>query len=114
VTNTLPPINVDLQEATARNLTARDVLAELSAAIPPLSGVWRLLDVSLADIPILSAEIVRLAARSLDDRRAYADLLAAARATLAADRDGEPDPLYYLRDELAARRHSPSTGGGRL
>ena len=33
-------------------------------------------------------------------RRAYADLRAAARATLAADRDGEPDPLCYLRDEL--------------
>jgi hypothetical protein len=26
----------------------------------------------------------------------YANLLAAARATLSAARDGEPDPLYYL------------------
>jgi hypothetical protein len=27
---------------------------------------------------------------------------AAARATLGADAEGEPDPLYYLRDELEA------------
>ena len=31
----------------------------------------------------------------------HADLLAAARATLAAHGDGEADPLGYLRDELA-------------
>jgi hypothetical protein len=33
-------------------------------------------------------------------RRCYADLVAAARAALAADADGEPDPWSYLRDEL--------------
>lgn len=31
---------------------------------------------------------------------AYANLVAAGRATLLADADGEPDPLSYLRDEL--------------
>jgi hypothetical protein len=107
VTNRPNVIKVDLQEAAARNLTARDVLAELSITIPPLSGVWRLLDAALADTPILSAEIIRLAAHLLDQRRSLADLLAAARATLTASRDGEPDPLYYLRDELAARGQLP-------
>jgi hypothetical protein len=29
-----------------------------------------------------------------------ANLLAAIRATLAADGEGEPDPLGYLRDEI--------------
>ncbi len=111
MTNTPHVIKVDLQEAVARNLTARDVLAELFTTIPPLSGVWRLLDAALLDTPVLSAEIIRLAAQLLDDQRAYADLLAAARATLTADRDGEPDPLYYLRDELAARGHLPPSGG---
>lgn len=113
MTNTPHIISIDLQEAAARNLTARDFLAELSTAIPPLSGVWRILDAALADAPALAAEIIRLAAHLLDQRRAYADLLAAARATLAADRDGEPDPLYYLRDELTARGHHPPTWGRR-
>jgi hypothetical protein len=31
-----------------------------------------------------------------------ANLLAAMRATLAAHADGDPDPLWYLRDELDA------------
>ena len=35
-------------------------------------------------------------------RMRAADLEAAGRATLAAERDGEADPLFYLRDELAA------------
>lgn len=39
-------------------------------------------------------------------RRVYADLLAAARAAVAADRDGEADPLFYLRDELS-QPHPP-------
>jgi hypothetical protein len=30
----------------------------------------------------------------------YANLLAAARAAIAADHDGEANPLGYLRDEL--------------
>lgn len=33
----------------------------------------------------------------------YANLLAAARATLSAARDDEPDALDYLADELAAQ-----------
>ncbi len=33
------------------------------------------------------------------------DLIAAARATLGAHADGEPDALYYLRDELEAQGH---------
>jgi hypothetical protein len=35
----------------------------------------------------------------------FANLLAAARATLAADHDGEDDPLSYLRDEVD--QHQP-------
>jgi hypothetical protein len=37
----------------------------------------------------------------------YANLLAAARATLSAEQDGEADPLWYLRDELRATGHLP-------
>ena len=36
----------------------------------------------------------------------HANALAAMRATLAAQRDGEADPLYYLRDELQAAQNA--------
>lgn len=41
-------------------------------------------------------------------RGEYANLLAAARATVAAHRDGEADALGYLRDELDAHGQLPS------
>jgi len=106
VTNTPRLTSADLQEAAARNLTARDITAELATALPNLEGVWRILYAALADAPPLMAELS-------DERRAHADLLAAARATLTAAHDAEPDPLYYLRDELGARGQLPSAGGGR-
>jgi hypothetical protein len=37
----------------------------------------------------------------------YANLLAAARATLTATVDGDPNPLAYLVDELAAQGQLP-------
>jgi len=62
---------------------------------------------SVADVPVLLAEIGRLRSLLALGRAQYADLLAAARATVAAARDGEADPLYYIRDELAARGQLP-------
>lgn len=59
---------------------------------------------SIADIPLLLAELDRTASLLAQARMRCADLLAAARATLAAHHDGEADPLYYLRDELSARQ----------
>ncbi|WP_030454031.1 hypothetical protein [Herbidospora cretacea] len=61
----------------------------------------------LAALPVLCDEIERLRdeiERLRDERTAHHNLTAAALATLAADRDGEPDPLYYVRDELSAQR----------
>ena len=37
----------------------------------------------------------------------YANLLAAARATVAADRDGDPEPLAILCDELDTHGQLP-------
>jgi hypothetical protein len=54
-------------------------------------------------IPPLCDEIDRLRDLLAITRRRDQDLIAAARATLTAAADGEPDPLYYLRDELSAR-----------
>lgn len=48
----------------------------------------------------LQTTIARLESLLWVARRRYADLVAAARATLGAHADGEPDPLSYLRDEL--------------
>ena len=64
---------------------------------------------ALASIPSLCDEAERLSALLAIARRAYQDLTAAARATFAADADGERDPLYYLRDELHARDQLPHT-----
>jgi hypothetical protein len=66
---------------------------------------------SVADVPALVSEVERLYVLLLEGRRRYADLAAAARATLAAHTDGEPDPLAYLRDELSHVR-SPGHGQG--
>lgn len=45
-------------------------------------------------------------------RMRYANLLAAARATLTAARDGETNPLAYLIDELATHGQLPPTETG--
>lgn len=57
----------------------------------------------LASIPDLCDEVDRLHAALTVAHRDHHDLVAAARATLAAAADGEPDSLYYVRDELGAR-----------
>ena len=55
----------------------------------------------------LRGEIRRLRTRLTRALNDLHNLIAAARATLAAQRDGEPDPLYYLRDELRAQGQLP-------
>ncbi|WP_157407500.1 hypothetical protein [Actinomadura atramentaria] len=91
---------LDLQEARTRNRTARETLAHLAEAMPRLMAAWLRLDLALTAASILIAETGEL-------RRARADLAAAARATLHAHHDAEPDPLYYLRDELRAQGFLP-------
>jgi hypothetical protein len=60
-----------------------------------------------ADIPVLLAELSRLRSLLALVRVMHANLLAAARATIAATRDGEADSMYYLRDELDAHDQLP-------
>jgi hypothetical protein len=55
---------------------------------------------AVADIPVLLAEIDRVNSLFFLARILHANLAAAGYATIAADRDGEDDPLWYLRDEL--------------
>ena len=78
---------------TIRNDISRDIIAGFAAVTPTLAGAWRLVDAALAELGRARSELetVRL------DR---ANLLAAIRASLAADVEGDSDPLGYLRDEL--------------
>ena len=87
-------------EVTTRNDIARDMIAGFAAVTPTLAGMWRLIDAALADLPAVLAELRRTRAELDAVRLDRANLLAAIRATLAADAESEPDPLGYLRDEL--------------
>lgn len=64
---------------------------------------------SVADIPVLLAELSRTRTLLALVHITHANLLAAARATLTAARDGEEDPLFYLVDELDAQDQLPPT-----
>jgi hypothetical protein len=103
---------VDLQEVTTRNETARQIIAGFAAATPTMNEIWQHLDIALADTPILCTEVSRLLSELAVIHRDHADLLAAARATVAAEEDAETDPLFYLRDELSAHS-SPQGDRGR-
>ena len=87
-------------EITTRIDIARDIVAGFAAVTPHLVGVWRIVDQALADLPAVLADLGRTRAELDAVRLDRANLLAAIRATLAADAEGEPDPLGYLRDEL--------------
>jgi hypothetical protein len=96
-------------EITTRNDIARDVIAGYSAVTPHMAGIWRLLDQALADLPALLAELGRTRVELEAVRLDRANLLAAVRATIAADAEGERDPLGYLRDELNSNDASADT-----
>ncbi|HEV3381090.1 MAG TPA: hypothetical protein VG142_08945 [Trebonia sp.] len=87
-------------EITTRNDIARDIIAGFAAVTPHLAGIWRILDQAFADLPAILAELGRVQAELEAVRLDRANILAAIRATLAADAEGEPDPLAYLYDEL--------------
>jgi hypothetical protein len=87
-------------EITTRNDIARDIVAGFAAVTPHLAGIWRILDQALADLPVVLADLGRAKTELEAVRLDRANLLAAIRATIWADAEGEPDPLGYLRDEL--------------
>ena len=96
-------------EITTRNDIARDIIAGFAAVTPTLAGVFRLIDTALADLPAVLADLGRARAELQAVRVDRANLLAAIRATLAADAEGEPDALGYLRDELDSAGTPAST-----
>lgn len=96
-------------EITTRNDIARDIIAGFAAVTPMLTGAWQLIDTALADLPAVLAELGQARAELEAVRLDRANLLAAVRATVAADAEGDPDPLGYLRDELDSTGAPAST-----
>jgi hypothetical protein len=94
---------INLREVSARADSAQHIIIGFARAMPSLGDLWQQISYSLSDIPILALEIGRLGTELMVARLHWANLVAAARATLAAHGDGEPDPLFYLRDELDAQ-----------
>ena len=107
-----PDSGISLEAVYARNDIARRIVAQALSVLPAASELWSQVDRALADVPALGAVIGRLAAQLADTRMDRANLLAAMRATIAAQADGEADPLYYLRDELDARQERFQSHGG--
>jgi hypothetical protein len=106
-----PTPGINLLEASTRAHTAQHIITGFSRATPNLADLWQQVSHSLSDIPILTAELTRLGAELTTVRLDRANLAAAGRATLAAYRLGEPDPLSYLRDELDAQGFSAGQRG---
>jgi hypothetical protein len=95
-----------------RSEHARLVVAGFAASTPSLGELWQQVDQALADVPALGSVIARLTAELASARLDRANLIAAIRAALAAQADGEADPLSYLRDELVSSPSTPEMPGG--
>ena len=102
----------DLQQISTRNTHARNIVAGFSSVLPALADWWQALNDALSDTATLGAQVTRLSAELERTRLDRANLRAAMRATLAAYADGEPDPLWYLQDELNAPQ-TPATASRR-
>ncbi len=107
--NTTFPANpVDLQEALSNYTRAIAVInghIVIRLVLHTRPGIA--ITEALVTIPVLSEEAAHLRRVLALARLDHANLIAAARATLIADYEGESDPLWYLRDELAARGQLP-------
>jgi hypothetical protein len=111
--NSNPYSAIDIPGVMSRNRAARDIVSGFASATPTLVDTWQHIEIALADARDLATEVTRLSADLATARLWHANALAAMRATMSAQRDGEADPLYYLRDELSApQNRSEARGGG--
>ncbi|MCW2932405.1 MAG: hypothetical protein JWM19_3367 [Actinomycetia bacterium] len=96
----VPQSPVNLHAIYARNDNAIRIIAGCVSALPAMSVMWQQVDRSLADVPAMGAAIARLTAELAGARMDRANLLAAMRAAISAQADGEPDPFWYVRDAI--------------
>jgi hypothetical protein len=99
----------DPPDAAVRIRIARFLIERF--AVQFTADIWNILDAAFSDTPALSAEITRLRAELAGARLDRANLAAAGLAAIAAHHNGEPDPLWYLRDELRAQGYDTSHRG---
>ncbi len=107
--DTNPHPEIDLYEISTANTFARNVIAGFRSAWPALADWWQAVDDALSDAVALCEQVTRLSAELDRTRLDRANLRAAMRAALAAHAEGEPDPMWYLRDELNAPQ-TPAEG----
>jgi len=105
-----PCKTVDLDDVAVRAHNAGHVLTGICLAMPALDGLCRHVRDSFADGPPMAAEIGCLRRDLARTRLCRANLAAAGRATVTAERQGEADRLSYLRDELAAQGYAGPRG----
>lgn len=105
-----PCRTVNLGDVAARAQNAQHVLTGICLAMPGMDGLCRHVRDSLADIAPMATEIGCLRRDLARTRLDRANLAAAGRATVTAQRQGEADPLSYLRDELAAQGYAGPQG----
>jgi hypothetical protein len=91
----------DLHEVAARSRAALVVIEALAADRP--GQIWHYLADAVTDTSALAADIAALRVKLAEERLDRANLAAAGLAAISAYEDDEPDPLSYLRDELAAQ-----------
>lgn len=101
---------ISLQEVEDRANTAQHIVTGVAHAMPNTADLWQQIAQSLADIPILTAEVIRLDAELMRTRLERANLAAAARATIAACRDGHRDAISYVHDELEVQGFTSDKG----
>jgi hypothetical protein len=106
------PEPVDLQEALTSYINAMQAMhSHIIVRIVLRTRPGTAITAALYTVPALCREAARLRAALALVSIDHADLVAAARASVIADHDGEPDPLWYLRDELGARSQLPGRWG---
>ena len=106
-------VQVDVQEALTSYTAAIQTIntRPIARLLRPADG-RAAIAAALNTVPALCCEVHRLRTLLGLARLDHANLVAALRAALTADHEGETDPLWYLRDELADRDQLPHTCSG--
>ena len=106
---TTTPSPVNLQEALTSHANAiRLINVHLITRALLRAHTRAAITTALATIPAFCQETKHLRALLHIAKLDHANLVAAVCATVTADHEGEPDPLWYVRDELAARGQLPN------